>query len=248
MKTSTLIALSILLLLAVAAPSCLASGNSVSDQQSAPQYSKLPPLQFSVSPLTQKEYFQAALWLAQYGSKAHAQLENNSLLGLTEQQATILFSPIATLIAAIISVIVALFSVWYTAVKNRETQRDIHELQKQEQENNFRFQREQASLTEKNKILINFLTSTSIDSIRSKEFMIEDIRKNKLHIDTFNDDLLSEISTQIMAVLNKQCDLHTLQYPLQNKQSEDAIQKYTSLHNKLLTYAKTISQEQLTPH
>ena len=42
-----------------------AAENSTGDQQPAPQYSKLPPLQLSGSTLTQKEYLQAALWLAQ---------------------------------------------------------------------------------------------------------------------------------------------------------------------------------------
>ncbi len=46
MKSIPLAALSLLLLLAVVAPS-LAAENSASDQQPASQYNKLPPLQFT---------------------------------------------------------------------------------------------------------------------------------------------------------------------------------------------------------
>ena len=80
MRKLALATLSLLLLLAVAAPSCLAAENNVSDQQPPLQYSKLPPLQLSGSPLTQKEYLQAALWLAQQ--------KTNNPLSFPEQVST----------------------------------------------------------------------------------------------------------------------------------------------------------------
>ena len=102
-------ALLTLLLLAVAAPNCLAAENSATAQQPASPYSKLPPLQLSGSPLAQKEYLQASHWLAQQESRqASPPRSEDEWLGLNTTKATVL-SSLAALLTAIMAPVISIF-------------------------------------------------------------------------------------------------------------------------------------------
>lgn len=133
-KTFSPITLSILVLLAVAAPSCLAAENSANYQQPAPQYSKLPPLQLSGSTLTQKEYLQAAIWLAQqntnrlpgFSGQAAAQANTSakesgapSDLDITKLDAKTFWPSVGVLVAAIFTLLGTMYTNLVTLKKTR---------------------------------------------------------------------------------------------------------------------------------
>lgn len=193
MRKLALAALPILLLLAVATPSCLAAENSTSDKQPAPLYSKLPPLQLSGSPLAQKEYLQAALWLAQQHSPITTlPRTDEKVFGLTSTEATVL-SPIVSAIAIIISIAIAILNM----EKNTSA---IHK--------DFKFRMYQLNLEEKKKVMLNFFESTSISAIYKNNFSMDDIRtqmtmlemlmdndfyKHALSLFTFLDDHLGDL-------------------------------------------------------
>lgn len=160
MKKIAWVALPILLLLAVAAPSCLAAENAAADQQHAPQYSKPPPLQVSGSPLTQKEYFQTALWLAQLHSPiATTPRTDEKIFGITPKKATVL-SPMVSAIAIIISIAIAICNMRKNTLALR---------------NDFKFRMYQSGLAEKKKIIFNFLEITSLHHIKQHKFNLVEL-------------------------------------------------------------------------
>ena len=169
-------ALLTLLLLAVAAPNCLAAGNSASDQQPASQYSKLPPLQLSGSPLAQKEYFQAALWLAQQESRqASPPRVEDEWMGLNTTKATVL-SSLAALLTAIMAPVISIFVARKSMDQAKKSLEDDFNQRKLEQKENFKFQLYQLALEEKKRVMLNFFESTSISALYQVDFRMDKIR------------------------------------------------------------------------
>lgn len=188
MRKLALAALPILLLLAVAAPSCLAADNSTADQQPAFQYSKLPPLQFTGNHLTQKEYFQAAHWLAQQESRqASPPRAEDEWLGLNTTKATVL-SSIATLLTAIMAPIISIFVARKTMAQTKHSLEDDFNQRKLEQQENFKFQLYQLALEEKKKVMLNFFESTSISAIYKDTFSMNDIRTQMTMLEMLMDN------------------------------------------------------------
>lgn len=175
MKKIALVALPILLLLAVAAPSCLAAENATADQQPASQYSKLPPLQLSGSPLTQKEYFQAALWLAQQESRqASPPRVEDEWMGLNTTKATVL-SSLAALLTAIMAPVISIFVARKSMDQAKKSLKEDFNQRKLDQKENFKFQLYQLALEEKKKVMLNFFASTSVTRIRCKDFFFDEL-------------------------------------------------------------------------
>lgn len=175
MQNLTSVLLLTQLLLLATAPDSLAADNSLSDQQPVPQYSKLPPLQFSGGPMMQKEYFQAALWLAQSSKQASTPKKDDEWLGISTTMATVL-SSIAALIAAIMAPVISIYVAKRTMQQTKDSLQEDFNQRKLEQKDNFKFQLYQLALEEKKRAMLNFFESTSIPSVDSVDFSMDEIR------------------------------------------------------------------------
>lgn len=149
MKKLTFSALFFLLLLAVAAPICLAAEKGTGDQQPFTQYNKLPPLQFFGSSLTQKKDFQAALWSAQQNaSQSHSSLEplvaskaNPSVkestffldLSVDKLDAKIFWPSVGVLVAAILTFLGTLYTNRITLKKTKIELEHLESVRSREQ-------------------------------------------------------------------------------------------------------------------
>ena len=174
MKNNLLAAFSILLLLAVAGPSCLAAENSTTNQQPAPQDNKLQPSQFTANPLAQKEYFQAPLQLAQQHPPiaTTAPKPEDPKPHANEPQTSPRIWPINLSISitgeslgAISAIIVCIISSIITVRTSRATSKNALEIlnvdiknRKNEQERAFSFQTMSIAREEKKKLCLDFLT------------------------------------------------------------------------------------------
>ncbi|MEA4990698.1 hypothetical protein SDC9_14442 [bioreactor metagenome] len=202
MRKLALAAMSILLLLAVATPVCLAAENSASNQQHASQYSKLPPLQLSGSPLAQKEYLQAFLWIAQNSRQSSTSTNEDEWLGISTTKATVL-SSIAALIAAIMAPVISIFVARKTMTQTRQSLADDFTQRRLEQKDNFKFQLYQLALEEKKKAMLKFFESTSIPELDQKHFNMDAIRTQMTMLEMLMDKKFYETSHVIFTYLHK---------------------------------------------
>ncbi|MCH5144345.1 hypothetical protein JMF94_04525 [Desulfovibrio sp. UIB00] len=231
MKNNLLAALTILVLLAVAAPSCLAAENSTSDQQPAPQYSKLPPLHFSGSTLAQKEYPQAFLWMAQSSGQASTPKNEDEWLGISTTKATVL-SSIAALIAAIMAPVISIFVARKTMTQTRESLEDDFTQRKREQKNNFKFQLYQLALEEKKKLMINFFELTSIPALCGENYSPLELQTQLTMIEMLMNKKFYDISNKVFSYAVKAHG--TIVYGgSKDPIRQHAVTEYKSLHADL---------------
>lgn len=229
------------LLLTVATPGCLAAENAAAGQQPASQFSKLPPLPLPSSLLTQKEYFQAALWLAQQESRqASPPRAEDEWLGLNTTKATVL-SSLATLLTAIMAPVISIFIARKTMTQTKKSLEDDFNQRKLEQKENFKFQLYQLALEEKKKVMLNFFELTSLCRIR-RGFSHEDLKLPMSVIELlFAGDFLT-IAKELFNLLENEKNLHALRATTPENIFYDpiAVRKYEELHGKLSAEIRNI--------
>ena len=246
MKRTALLALFLLLLLAVAAPICLAAEKGTDDQQPFTQNSKLPPLQFTGNTLTQKEYFQAALWLSQQNLKQiSASHAADEWLGLNSTKATVL-SSIAALITAVMVPFISIFVARKTMAQTKKSLEDDLTQRKIEQKNNFEFQLAQLTLVEKKKVMIKFFESTSFHHTSSRNIDIEELQTQLTMIKILMDEDFYDISLKIFTKF-KEYSLYNSHLRTIQGDSFEA-EKYKSLHTALATKIEKILCWYTAPH
>ena len=220
MKKLALAAFSILLLLAVVGPRCLAAENSANDQQPTFKYSKLPPVQLPSTLYAQKIKSQPPSFFLLQRPKQAEKEKTLDWIGITTAIGTII-SSIAAIITAIAVPLITLDISKKTMKQTAVALEKDFKRRKIEQEISFKFQRDQILFEEKKKLILNFYVSTSQPVFLARGFDVRDLEAQLSALEMIMDTdfylKAKQLSNLITDICNRDISLRRVYFNSDNR-------------------------------